>query len=74
MFELKYEPPIEPYVSKWEAQDLPFLTSKKIEEVCRDIAQKGANSKYHSYYDLLKEVIEEDIFAQTYEEYHGYEA
>ncbi len=56
-----YELSLDPPCNEWEEYQLPQLCQWRIAEVCQDILKRGEKSRYQAIYDIIYELVREDI-------------
>lgn len=62
-----YELPLDPPCNEWTEYILPKKCKIRIEDVCQDILKKGDKTQYSIVYDIIYELIEDEIAKEQLE-------
>ncbi len=58
---LAYEPPLNPSCNEWNDYLCPIICAEKIKEVCADILKRGERTNFQKIYDVIYELVHDDI-------------
>lgn len=58
---LAYEPTLSPPLDEWKDYQLPTLCQLQVEQVCKDILNRGEKTIYSCIYDAIYELVEAQI-------------
>lgn len=67
-----YEPPLNPPCDRWHDYLRPQLCRDRMEDICKDILNKGSLTRYLDIYESIYQLVESQI-DEEHEEAKSYE-